>query len=645
MRYLRKAFAHRRWIAAPVLVLLLGAAIAGGIYWGVARALRGAEQAINAETNLRFIARPYAPQADTGFEWVSAPAVFTQAAEFNGHLYVAGPAGLNEYDERGNPLRDFRPGRELPPSPLRRLARATLADSRQPELVIATADAGILAFDGVAFRQILPELPAARSITAILPVASGRLLIGTDKAGLLVYDGQRLSPFHATFSHVRVAELAGTETDLWIGTADRGVAHWHGGSADWFGEAEGLPDERVYAIALAGDRAYAGTPAGIAEFDQGRFARVLAAGAFVRALLPRKNLLLAGTMDDGIVDIPLARGPHAARPFGSANDLAEVEQIFSSGESVFAVTTSGVFSRGAAGGWKRVLTAASGLLTDRNISALAVDAGHRLWVGYFDRGLDIVDASSRHAQHVEDDRVFCINRIVPNAAHGATAVATANGLVLFEGSGAQRQVLGRNDGLIADHVTDVALYRDGMALATPAGLTFMDSGGVRSLYAFHGLVNNHVYALGANGRQLLAGTLGGASLLEADEVRASFTTANSALKHNWITAVVALDGEWWLGTYGAGVVHLDSTGRFEPANGASGDLIVNPNAMMATNGVVAAGTLGHGLYVMDRGSNRWFAITDGLPSLNVTAMAAADGYVYVGTDNGLVRIPEQRLAR
>ena len=33
--------------------------------------------------------------------------------------------------------------------------------------------------------------------------------------------------------------------------------------------------------------------------------------------------------------------------------------------------------------------------------------------------------------HVENEQVFCTNRIVENAKLGAVAVATANGLVLF----------------------------------------------------------------------------------------------------------------------------------------------------------------------------------------------------------------------
>jgi len=33
----------------------------------------------------------------------------------------------------------------------------------------------------------------------------------------------------------------------------------------------------------------------------------------------------------------------------------------------------------------------------------------------------------------------------------------------------------------------------------------------------------------------------------------------------------------------------------------------------------------------------------GLPSANVTALALASGYLYVGTDNGLVRVQEQKV--
>jgi ligand-binding sensor domain-containing protein len=636
---------RKRWLLVAVALVGAVIAIVGTVCWRAGVVLLWAKETESSELNLKFTVSPLLPAADSGFEWVSAPTVFTQAAEFAGRLYVAGPAGLFEYDGRGRPLRDFRVGRELPPAPLTRVMSAVLTGSRQPELIIATDGAGILAFNGSSFRQILPDDRELRHVTAILATASGHLLIGTAKRGLLLFDGQRLAPFHPSFHKLYVTELAGSESDLWIGTLGQGVAHWHGGSAEWFSEANGLPDARVYSIAVAGPHAYVGGPAGVAEFDSGRFVRALAPGVFVRSMLIEGKALLAGTMDDGILELPIERQSRDSRELAPLGELSGVAQLFRSGDSLYAVTESGVYARQPAGSWNRVLEPAGGLLTDRNISALGVDAAGRLWVGYFDRGLDIVEGTGLRARHIEDDRIFCVNRIRPNLFRGATVVATANGLVLFDALGNRKQALTKADGLIADHVTDVAAFRDGIVAATPAGLTFIDSEGIRSLYAFHGLVNNHVYTVATKGTQVLAGTLGGVSLLEGDRVRASYTTATSALKHNWITAAIPLDGQWWLGTYGAGIVRMDASGKFEASDGAGGDLVINPNAMVATSRLLLAGTMGRGLYAMNKNSGRWFAITEGLPSLNVTALAAANGFVYVGTDNGLLRIPEQRLER
>ena len=115
---------------------------------------------------------------------------------------------------------------------------------------------------------------------------------------------------------------------------------------------------------------------------------------------------------------------------------------------------------------------------------------------------------------------------------------------MFDAQEKPRQVLTRKQGLIANHVTDIAFRgSEGFVAATPAGLTFFDAAGPRSLYALHGLVNNHVYSLGVSGATIAAGTLGGLSLLEGDTIRANFTTANSRLGHNWITALARVGPE------------------------------------------------------------------------------------------------------
>ncbi|MGC2659680.1 MAG: hypothetical protein WA324_17110, partial [Bryobacteraceae bacterium] len=51
-----------------------------------------------------------------------------------------------------------------------------------------------------------------------------------------------------------------------------------------------------------------------------------------------------------------------------------------------------------------------------------------------------------------------------------------------------------------------------------------------------------------------------------------------------------------------------------------------------------AGTAGKGLAVLRKGAERWEFLTAGLPSWNVTALDAKNGALYIGTDNGLVRL-------
>lgn len=678
---------RRKAAVIAVAAALVCVAVCGVVAWRVQRALRGSERYAAQRDLLGVAMRTVGAQPNPGFEALAAPAVFRNAILFQGNLYLSGPAGLYAYAADGTPERTYRVGIDLPAAPLGQMAVGMLTDARQPELLIATGGAGVLAFDGQRFRQIRPDAAEAREVTALLPLGSGRLLMGTAKLGLLIYDGKTLRRFHPTTDNVYVTALAGSEAELWVGTLNHGLLWWRGGQTERLGEAEGLPDRRVEQIALADGAAYVGTPMGVAEVRAGKVARVLAEGRYTHALMVDEDGLLVGQEEDGVLRVPLvatgngvnARRPIEAReslwgkdshplrkerekdeaPVQAAGDAASltslpvtVEQFLAVGERRYALASDGLLKREPDGEWRRVLSGGGALLTDRHISALMVASDGRLWVGYFDRGLDIVSPTGGSVEHVENEHVFCVNRIVEDAREGAVAVATANGLVLFDRDGRQKQVLGREAGLIAEHVSDVALYGggvagdgtgSGMALATPAGITFLDASGAHSLYAFEGLGNNHVYALGVHGDELVAGTLGGISLLTDGRVRANLKMATSGLKANWITALAGVGGDWLVGTYGEGVMRLASDGSVTPTEATQTGVVVNPAAMAADGRVVLAGTLSHGLLVGDGMGTRWKTVTAGLPSLNVTAVAIHDGVVYVGTANGLVKISEDLL--
>ncbi len=641
----------KRKIAVGLLCLAGLAALLflGSTLWKAARTLTDARARVAQEGLVAFRTISLDRPTAGGFESISSPAQFRDAILFQGRFYLCGPAGLFAYDPNGSLVAQYRPGRELPPAPLVTMAAGVGTGANDPRLWIATAGEGLLAFDGRKFTQIRPADGTARNLTSILPLASGRLLLGTEKDGVLVWDGQALAHYHPALNELQVTALAGSEPDLWVGTIDRGVFRWHAGQLTHFAEAEGLPDPRILSLAVDGVAAYAGTALGVAEFRDGRFTRLLAEGFFAKSLLVKNGSLVVGTFDEGIIEISLAVQKPRLRNTANASGLTGVERLLALDGRTYALARNGLYEQETKSGeFTKVFDTPGAVLADSNVSALAVDRAGRLWVGYFDRGLDILDPGFEHATHVENQHVFCVNRIVHGDDGGLSAVGTANGLVIFDAGGREKQVLGKAEGLIANQVTDVLLRGDSrspsITVATPAGLTSIDATGTSSLYAFHGLVNNHVYALAASGSRVMAGTLGGLSILDSGIVSASFTTANSGLKHNWITAIVPVANDWFIGTYGAGVLKFDSSGRWSTFLDWKPPTEINPNAMLVTDRAVYAGTLGKGLAIFNRASGRWIFHTSGLPSLNVTALAANSGYLYIGADNGLVRIAEKELA-
>jgi hypothetical protein len=335
--------AKQSWIVGLIGLAAIILTGLGFVLWRAQKALRGSEREVASEQNLQFSVRQLPETMETRFEWISAPAVFSQAAEFQGHLFLCGSAGLYEYGPDGKLERQFHVGKELPSSPLTRMATAVLADVGQPELVVATKGEGLLAFNGSRFRQIRPADAEAREITAILPLSSGHLLIGTSKKGVLVYDGKRLGPLHPALSGLHVTQLAGDQSDLWVGTIDRGVLHWHGGRTDTFGESDGLPDPQTLSLLVSGEQAFAGTPLGVAEFKLGRFARVLGRGAFAQALGLSGQTLLVGTMDQGVVQLPLSTSPFPAGLARRSDDIDDVVQIFASADDLYALARQGLY--------------------------------------------------------------------------------------------------------------------------------------------------------------------------------------------------------------------------------------------------------------------------------------------------------------
>src|SRR5436305_3869125 len=73
--------------------VLFGVALAGLVYWRTSRAFRSASEDVRNQYEFAFKVQPLAPVTNIGFEVISSPAVFSQAATFVDQLYIGGPAG------------------------------------------------------------------------------------------------------------------------------------------------------------------------------------------------------------------------------------------------------------------------------------------------------------------------------------------------------------------------------------------------------------------------------------------------------------------------------------------------------------------------------------------------------------------------
>ena len=654
-------------LTLPALALVLTVAF---ILFRAQQTLSRATRDTQAGQQIPFSLRTLdlAARPPLAFEPMAAADAYATGAWFEGARYLAGPAGLTIQSTDGSPERTLRTGIELPIAPIVAIASGRLRGASERQLLLATAGAGLLILTPEPhalprLKQLLPANAADADLTTLAADASGDLLLGTHRHGVLRFDGASLAPYRFTFSGVDPARLEVTAlavseaSSVLIGTRTQGLFYAHAGTIRHADTASGLPDPQVETILVQQGHAFAGTPLGVAEFDllqsSGNASalhpdRILAQGIFAHALALNSagTQLMIGTLDQGIQPVflagaahfrPVAIGIHDMSPVA---DGTRIDALIANPGGGFEIIANGAVDH----------SSSSDRLADRNISALTFDSSGRLYVGFFDRGLDIVTLGSEPSvRHLEDDHLFCVNRLALDPRRHTVAAATANGLVLFDEQGTARQVLTRRDGVLSDHITDVAFTQSGTVLATPSGVSYITPTGVESLYAFQGLVNNHVYALAANpvSGTVLAGTLGGLSQLEQGSVRRNWTVANSSLGHNWVTALAPMPGGSYLvGTYGAGVMQLSAAGDFSkldlPAS-LPHDLVINSNALLVTHDHVFAGTLGHGLLVYTVASGRWTSVTNGLPSLNVTAFAAHAGELYIGTENGLVHIAEAAL--
>lgn len=568
---------------------------------------------------------------------------------FGADYYVATAGGLLVYDEQGALRHHYTIIDGLPSLDL--VALAVYRD----RLFIGSAGGGLASFDGRDFTVYQFEQPAVRQVSA-LAVEDEQLVIGSFDNGLFSFDGEKFTRRDFIKPIGQITTLLPHAGRLYVGTHANGLHIWQEGRWRQISAQEGLASNRITALLGHERGVIAATDFGVVLVSGEGQVRPLNATPNITSLVRAQDRVWAGLFTGGLVEIDTSgttgnRGLFSSKPQGLT--AGNTRLWLSDEKTLFALTREGLaradLTRAQMEFANFGALPAAAPLAAAHISALALDEQGRLWIGYFDRGIDIFNTETMETiTHIEDQSVREINYIRRDEETGSMLVATAAGLAVFDAQ-LQYRMIDERAGISSNAVAHVAIMPAAdtradnrqLVLATGRGLTLLQGAVARTPIS---LPNNYLYTSALLGRRLFLGSLGG--LIEMEGLRAvrTFTNSNSKLSHNWINALVAVNGTLYIGTNGGGVDALLPSGELINYAGEIGKFDVNPNAMHSDGNRLYVGSLGNGVYVLDLASREWQRLRRGLTALDVGAIASDERYIYFGTSNGLARFERRSLA-
>jgi hypothetical protein len=426
--------------------------------------------------------------------------------------------------------------------------------------------------------------------------------------------------------------VSGGETGLFVTQGPlTTVPTWEAADTTW-----------VEGVEIFNSQIFAVTPTGLMAEGKDGVLRSVAGGENVASIAVLADRLFATADPSG----SRLRRFDAAGAVEVEQIPAAVRRVFMVGDRLLADTANGLAER-VNDAWRVIAPRPQqGSFGQAHVGALAGFRG-RLVVGFFDGGLaELVPSPaspvggeqseiSLNLRPVTDrsSPIWAVNALLD--AGGALHVASLRGAFRFDGS---RVTPLEGTGA----AFSLAPTRGGVAIGFGEGVLLPER---KLLSAFHGLPGNQATALAPAEAGLLVGTPSGLGYLEGGRVLWRAASGEGKLPHPWVTALLPTKGSVLVGTYGGGVTRrigaMSDKGEWKPFPETEG-LKVNTGCLIEANGRVYAGTDGTGLFRLSVDGTRFERLKLTLPSLRITALLERDGYLYIGTDEGLTRWPVDR---
>jgi ligand-binding sensor domain-containing protein/tRNA A-37 threonylcarbamoyl transferase component Bud32 len=432
-----------------------------------------------------------------------------------------------------------------------------------------------------------------------------------------------------------ITALAGdSRTDLYVGMADAGLAHFDGQEWTLLSSKDGLPGDTVLALAVTDDALWAGFADGLVRFDR-------ATGAWEKVRdIPVHDVYAAS---DGAVwfgtdagalrfDAATSDWQRIEAATGSIPASEVVTDIAGDGDTIwFATYGAGALSY-TGGDWKSWTTA--DWLGGNAIGAIRPGPGGSLWFTHLGTGLSRYEPADDAWQAFgQADGAFDWPSAPGVDSQGQVWIARDGAMASYDGRGWQARAVPELENVGVEAI-DIG-PGDVQWLRTDAGLMRHDP--ARGEWTVFGSADHPVLA---NVNALLIsrdGTVwagGQDGLVSYDGSAWSAVQAAGTELHDVNDLAEAADSSVWLVADGS-LVHLagGKASVYQPPNESYLQRLA-----IAPDGSVWVGSEGVGRF--DSGSNRWqfFGTADGLIDMRVTDLfVTPDGTVWIGTEGGVSR--------
>lgn len=451
-------------------------------------------------------------------------------------------------------------------------------------------------------RHGLPQT----SVNCLMQSRDGYLWLGT-REGLVRFDGMRFQVYHTgntpgLRSNYIVSLCEDRSGTLWIGTYGGGLTVRRGMEFIHLSSREKLPGDIIKAICQ----------------DNG-------------------GAMWIGTTDSGL--IRLVKGKRRIFTTKSGLPVNEITALSPTRrEGVWVGTSRGVAEV------KRNMVIAylnSNVFANDYITAIYEHADGSLWIGNEGKGIECLDAVTRHIYTMADGLPNNNIRVIHPDRDGNIWIGTQGGGLACRRQG---KFLRFPAGLplSAGNVAALSEDREGNLWigTTGDGLGCLKNPRIRTFTGAEGLADNHVRAVfeDDDGTLLLGSTRGG--LQRLDPSSGVVSPPEPAVAGLHIRAILRdRDGDLWLGTWGSGLVHLPRRGPpriYTRRHGLASDFILA--LARSGDGALWIGTEANGLCRLAGETFTSFRRGDGVPGERIGALYVDESdTLWLGGDGGLAR--------